>query len=69
MSTELETYFNNYNDAIKLWKTKVKRLKPDRSVESIPLINLKGMDEVADGANKKLPTKLKLKVIEQKKDK
>ena len=49
---------DNYNDAIKLWKTKVKRLKPDRSVESIPLINLKGMDEVADGANKKLPTKL-----------
>tara|TARA_R100001082_G_C4348994_1_gene153658 strand:+ start:53 stop:1405 length:1353 start_codon:yes stop_codon:yes gene_type:complete len=49
---------DNYNDAIELWKTKVNRLKPDGKVESIPLINLKGLDEVADGANKKLPTKL-----------
>ncbi len=49
---------DNYNDAIELWKTKVNRLKPNGVVEPIPLINLKGMDEVADGANRQLPAKL-----------
>ena len=49
---------DNLGDAKKLWQTKVKRFKKDGTVEDIPLINLKGMDELAEGANKQLPTKI-----------
>ena len=48
---------DNYNDAKKIWNTRVVRIKPDGKEEPIPLINLKGTDELASGANGKLPLK------------
>ena len=44
-------------DADKIFNLKVKRLKSDGKSENIPLINLKGTDEIERGGNTKLPSK------------
>ena len=44
-------------DADKIFNLKVKRLKSDGRSENIPLINLKGTDEIDKGGNTRLPAK------------
>ena len=48
---------NKKQDADKIFNLKVKRLKSDGKSENIPLINLKGTDEIARGGNPRLPIK------------
>ena len=48
---------NKKQDAQKIFNLKVKRLKPNGKTENIPLINLKGTDEIEKGGTTKLPTK------------
>ena len=48
---------NKKQDADKIFKLKVKRLKSDGKSENIPLINLKGTDEIERGGNSRLPSK------------
>ena len=48
---------NKKQDADKIFNLKVKRLKSDGKSENIPLINLKGTDEIERGGNTKLPSK------------
>ncbi len=48
---------NKKQDADKIFNLKVKRLKSDGKTENIPLINLKGTDEIERGGNTKLPSK------------
>tara|TARA_R100000353_G_C6503114_1_gene194665 strand:- start:435 stop:1748 length:1314 start_codon:yes stop_codon:yes gene_type:complete len=48
---------NKKQDADKIFNLKVKRLKSDGRSENIPLINLKGTDEIDKGGNTRLPAK------------
>jgi len=48
---------NKKQDAQKIFNLKVKRLKPNGKTENIPLINLKGTDEIEKGGTTRLPTK------------
>ena len=48
---------NKKQDADKIFKLKVKRLKSNGKTENIPLINLKGTDEIEKGGTTRLPTK------------
>ncbi len=48
---------NKKQDADKIFNLKVKRLKSDGKSENIPLINLKGTDEIERGGNTQLPSK------------
>ena len=48
---------NKKQDADKIFNLKVKRLKSDGKSENIPLINLKGTDEIERGGNTSLPNK------------
>ena len=43
------------SDANKIFSLKVKRIKENGKVENIPLLNLKGTDEIARGGNPRLP--------------
>ena len=45
------------SDANKIFSLKVKRIKENGKVENIPLLNLKGTDEIARGGNPRLPAK------------
>ena len=47
----------NKRDADKIFALKVKRVKENGKVENIPLLNLKGTDEIAKGGNPRLPIK------------
>jgi len=46
---------NKKQDAQKIFNLKVKRLKADGKTENIPLINLKGTDEIERGGTTRLP--------------
>jgi len=48
---------NKKQDARKIFDLKVKRLKADGKSENIPLINLKGTDEIERGGTTRLPMK------------
>ena len=48
---------NKKQDAQKIFNLKVKRLKADGKTENIPLINLKGTDEIERGGTTRLPMK------------
>ena len=48
---------NRKFDAQKIMNIKVRRLKENGKVENIPLINLKGTDEIDKGGNTRLPAK------------
>ena len=48
---------NKKQDAQKIFNLKVKRLKANGKTENIPLINLKGTDEIEKGGTTRLPTK------------
>ena len=48
---------NKKQDAQKIFNLKVKRLKADGKTENIPLINLKGTDEIERGGTTRLPIK------------
>ena len=48
---------NKKQDARKIFDLKVKRLKADGKTENIPLINLKGTDEIERGGTTRLPMK------------
>ena len=48
---------NKKQDADKIFNLKVKRLKSNGKSENIPLINLKGTDEIERGGNTNLPAK------------
>ena len=48
---------NKKQDAQRIFNLKVKRLKADGKTENIPLINLKGTDEIERGGTTRLPMK------------